>query len=572
LQLSNGFIQQNSLKTPPVVIGNYVFDGICQDLFFIENKKLLKGAVSLHNGDCSIDETRFPDMDIPFCNLSIDYDKETINARPYQRNDWNDSLEYYRSSMNNCSLLFPSSALLMIERIRQFGNGMLLLSADRGTNDLSLLQEYTTPSFAFHGSFSLPVNYHTIGQSFVHNNGVVWYNPQRNSGLAMICAADIPGLALRETGVAAHEHVEEFNIDSFFLVKKTIEMVNTNLDYDKMISFLSLSKWDAKVFALFYDVCKNRLPDENIRIRNEWAGVIRKVWERYLPIGEQQDFAFELASIAAKMNFWKLAAFLYEESLQYNGDHEVTHFNCAIAYCQLAWYSKALVHYSKAIDINPEDERYFSKRDILVQLCTSSVNRGLSERMSASEDKQDAICITLLGLHFAKTLYTLQQNNEIRKLTRLKALNSIKETKIWIKEQLDRNNKITFAVVHPEHGLIGVVALEFSGKGALFYYWIGEEYQNRGYGTEALRLLIQYAQNRGIEYLYSSVFVSNSRSLQVLKSLEFSKVESVSDYDGEKLEYYYRPVITMHITDDVEQRRILDNLLENISSKTVNHS
>lgn len=53
-------------------------------------------------------------------------------------------------------------------------------------------------------------------------------------------------------------------------------------------------------------------------------------------------------------------------------------------------------------------------------------------------------------------------------------------------------------------------------------YWIGESYWGKGYGTEAVRLLVRYAFDElKLIRVYASVFESNRASMRVLEKSGF---------------------------------------------------
>ena len=52
-------------------------------------------------------------------------------------------------------------------------------------------------------------------------------------------------------------------------------------------------------------------------------------------------------------------------------------------------------------------------------------------------------------------------------------------------------------------------------------YWVGRPYWNRGYATEALRLVIEYARGRGVKGLQAETFPENPASGRVLSKCGF---------------------------------------------------
>jgi RimJ/RimL family protein N-acetyltransferase len=177
-----------------------------------------------------------------------------------------------------------------------------------------------------------------------------------------------------------------------------------------------------------------------------------------------------------------------------------------------------------------------------------------------SRNDTSHISIAAIGEHFSRTLYLLQQNSDIRLLTRLGRLLSVDHTREWIRGQMHYENKYTFAVIHNEYGMIGIVAFEQYGNGAHFYYWIGEEFQNLGFGSTGLRLLINASCFKGVELIFSSVFEHNDRSKHVLLKQGFKPLSGVYEIGTELLPVYYKNVPGTFYYSDENARSVYENI------------
>lgn len=76
--------------------------------------------------------------------------------------------------------------------------------------------------------------------------------------------------------------------------------------------------------------------------------------------------------------------------------------------------------------------------------------------------------------------------------------------------------------------LVGVISLtpglDVNRYSAEVGYFVGEQYWNRGYATEALRLVGNFAQFRhGLKRLYATVFDFNLASMRVLEKAGYKK-------------------------------------------------
>lgn len=76
--------------------------------------------------------------------------------------------------------------------------------------------------------------------------------------------------------------------------------------------------------------------------------------------------------------------------------------------------------------------------------------------------------------------------------------------------------------------LVGVISLtpgrDVNRYSAEVGYFVGEQYWNKGYATEALMLVVNFAQHRhGFKRLFATVFDFNLASMRVLEKAGFKK-------------------------------------------------
>jgi [ribosomal protein S5]-alanine N-acetyltransferase len=90
-----------------------------------------------------------------------------------------------------------------------------------------------------------------------------------------------------------------------------------------------------------------------------------------------------------------------------------------------------------------------------------------------------------------------------------------------------KHGKLTFAVVPREAGeLCGGAGLvvDFRNRKAELGYWIGIDYQGRGYATEAARAVLGFGFERaGLRRIHARVFSGNPRSSRVLEKIGMCK-------------------------------------------------
>jgi RimJ/RimL family protein N-acetyltransferase len=281
-------------------------------------------------------------------------------------------------------------------------------------------------------------------------------------------------------------------------------------------------------------------------------------------IDNTQDLAFEFASLAGSFHYWPLAIRFLKVSLDQAGQCSSTHYNLAIAHWQLAAHQQAVWHLSQAVALAPGNPRFQQKLKKLQAWFThcstvlgDEIYRPLSWR------SEYALYSTLLGDHHAVALHRQQSNPDIARFVRVDQLNSVAEARQWIKRQNSNPNKTTLVILHPSFGLIGLVALECAGNAALFYYWIGVEFQNQGFGQQALELLCCFAKLKGVSHLFSSVYDMNQSSLRVLRKAGFQPLPYRCGLEDTPYGYFHLPLNPSHLPESESHAlAILQRLLD----------
>ena len=113
----------------------------------------------------------------------------------------------------------------------------------------------------------------------------------------------------------------------------------------------------------------------------------------------------------------------------------------------------------------------------------------------------------------------------------------------WLEQNNQMPEQRVFAVLHKEWGFIGSVSIEvFQGVG-FFYYWLGIDFQGKGFGPQAVNLLLALAQKYFImDCCYAKVYQHNHPSHKAMLKLGFSELIATTKtpYDNE-IFYYAGP-------------------------------
>lgn len=119
------------------------------------------------------------------------------------------------------------------------------------------------------------------------------------------------------------------------------------------------------------------------------------------------------------------------------------------------------------------------------------------------------------------------------------------DTYTYDKDKVDRyfqdkvldTNRIFFAIIHNDKiiGEIQIKQIDLEKQcGTLSVHLINDTFKGKGYGTEAQRLIINYAINTiGLKTIYANVTRRNYRSKHVLRKLGFEYI-----YNDDNFTYF----------------------------------
>jgi tetratricopeptide (TPR) repeat protein len=301
-----------------------------------------------------------PDLNDPalLSRLQVSYTNQPTTYEYYDDDALNQVLHHYQQTLTDTYLLFPSVAMQCLKRLRQMcGDRLLFLSGDKGYNREEALLFREEPGITLHGSFSLMVNYHAIGQYVQHQGGVFLTTPHRHNSLN-ICAA-LFGPHPRnhpETHLAFTQAIVQNSPDDFFTLKKIIENHSETLSIEQILSYLRLSGWDAAIFLDCFPTIMEQLEDLPSSMQEELFWAIQHIWDTYYPIGEQRDLAFYLGMLLYSIEYFPEALEYLQHSRQLYGDDPNTLYNMGMCYYRLRQHDQAMQCMTQTLEQNSDFE------------------------------------------------------------------------------------------------------------------------------------------------------------------------------------------------------------------------
>ena len=131
LQVSQRKIKPRSLMRPLVIVANYLFDSIPQELFYFENGNGFQVLVSLPKS------AKLPannEAVLPKTNIRHSYRLKEMAQPFYSEPYLQQIIDDYQQTISDAYILFPAVGLRCLQRMRALSSkGILLLTADKGS-------------------------------------------------------------------------------------------------------------------------------------------------------------------------------------------------------------------------------------------------------------------------------------------------------------------------------------------------------------------------------------------------------------------------------------------------------
>ena len=349
---SGDILTADSLKNPLIVLANYFFDSIPQDLFEIRDGQLYETLLTLSAPQQASESLPNELLE----RLHITYTDRPTSPDYYDNSAFNQLLQTYEQQLNATSLMLPIVGLQGLDYLRRLaGDRLLFLTADKGYSQETDLKQRPKPKLVFHqGCFSLSVNFHAIGQ-YVQNQGGQALVPHHLPRSLQVCAFLFgQSQGYLETQNAYHYAIQNTGPDGFFNIKKIVETCYSDLPLQQILVYLRFSGWDHNIFLGCWPALMAQLQSAPNLLQQEIYHAIQNVWEMYYWIGENKDLPFHLAQLLMQMErFGEAIAFLHY-SLQLYRERPEPLLHLAICHLNLGEQAEGLALLDLALALKPE--------------------------------------------------------------------------------------------------------------------------------------------------------------------------------------------------------------------------
>jgi tetratricopeptide (TPR) repeat protein len=255
---------------------------------------------------------------------------------------------------------FPITALECLAYLADRSpGGLLALVGDRGFTNPEDSEVLSVVEPTRHGSVSLPVNFHALGEWFLRRGGAACHpdHRARSFNVSMFALPGSPGSPTApwpRTEAAYRAGAATRDPDTFFTVKKAVQAQYDSLSVPEAIAFLRLSHWDADIFDALFLHLVERLSSEPLDDggRRELVAAVGHVWEGYYPVRDN-DLAFKVGSVLYAAGAYREALTFFDRSLAANDAAVDAWLNRAVCHHMLGERDEALACVGRALELAP---------------------------------------------------------------------------------------------------------------------------------------------------------------------------------------------------------------------------
>lgn len=303
LVVSDETIRSGDLKQPVVIVANYFFDSIPQELLYVGEGQIYEADVFIEypNRMDSLKPSELLDQ------ISLHYKHRRAPEYEQETYPYRDVIAVYQEQLEDSHILFPVAGLTCLERLNQLSQeGFLLLTADKGDHLLENWKFAEPPELILHGgSFSLTANYHAIQQVLERNGALVLFPPHhyKNINVGCMINTDTP-MDYFQTRLAYRRFMERFGPDEFFSLKEWVDLHLDSMGLQQILSFWRLGGYDAEFFIQSTKQVSRLLANANDEEKQDLVRGIQLMWSSYYVMEQRYDLALEAGLLLFEMEMY----------------------------------------------------------------------------------------------------------------------------------------------------------------------------------------------------------------------------------------------------------------------------
>ena len=235
------------------------------------------------------------DKPINMEEISVDFTSKEITGPYYNEPALDSILDEYKNNLHESSFLFPIGSFRAIEYLKKISNNkLLIISTDKGYNTIESLDYLNNPSILFHGSFSLMVNFHALGQYFKNIGGDAALQQSRKGIKTAVFSSGFKLCDLPAMKVAIEEHLNGFSPGDYFILHTRISESFQECSLATLAAHMQLTYWDPHMYLKLTNYIISKLEKEDAETIQFMAYNMSKLASNYYFMPQTQCILFDI--------------------------------------------------------------------------------------------------------------------------------------------------------------------------------------------------------------------------------------------------------------------------------------
>ncbi|TCM96897.1 hypothetical protein EV294_104108 [Paenibacillus sp. BK033] len=356
LTVSGETIREGDLRQPLVIVANYFFDSIQQELLYV-------GEGRIYEADVLVEYPKDKDSLKPselLAQIALSYELRRAPQYEDASYPYRDVIAVYQEQLEDSHILFPEAALACLDRLNRLSQaGTVLITADKGDHLLENWKFAEPPELVFHGSFSLTANYHAIGEGLERSGALVMFPSHHYENINIGCMLRVNSPQdYHQTRLAYRRCVERFGPDDFYSLKWWMDRHIDDMELRQILSFWRLGGYDAEFFIQSTKQISSLLPDALDEEKEDILLGIERMWSSYYVMEQKYDLALEAGLVLFEMDMYAESKRFLEISVEEDEEEIVsTVFYCLAICCfELELEEQALHYLGELLRLEPNHE------------------------------------------------------------------------------------------------------------------------------------------------------------------------------------------------------------------------
>lgn len=352
LQQSGTVLTKGDFTRPLSVIANYLFDSVVADVFRVQDGAIYESLVNL-----SIEKRHYDPKEMDWSKVELGFERQQVEDNHYGEPELDRLLAYYQSHLSDAYLTYPIGSLRGLLNLADLASGRLfLLSSDKGYVELAELEEAAKPELAFHGSFSMMVNYHAIAKFFKNQQGDAYLQELFDAFATGVFTLGCSLAELPRTREVVQDTVGGFCPGHFYHIYDGFDQVVKSASIEMIASMLAMSHWDPAIFELASDRLSEIVDDADVDVVQYLARHMPDIAANFYFIPESTDVLFSIGVFFQEIEEFDQAEIYYAQSERFYGDNFELSFNMGYCLFEQDKLAEAKAYFARAHAFQPTSQ------------------------------------------------------------------------------------------------------------------------------------------------------------------------------------------------------------------------